>query len=108
MRLFPYGPKIYPKINDNTMINNIKVGDEVRKTEESKKHLTGFNNKFVGFKDASQLTRLKASTQVSKQMQNTSPNKYHSTSYVNDALRRNRNAGATVPAKVRNKKQCIR
>jgi hypothetical protein len=104
MRLFPYGTKINPKVNDNSVSSNIRVGNEIRKTEESKKNLTGFNNKFVGYKDASQVTRLRASSHVSKQAENTDPNKKLSLSYVNDALRRNRNGGATVPPKVRYRK----
>jgi hypothetical protein len=104
MRLFPYGVKIYPKMNDNsTMTRNLRVGNEVRKTEDSKKELAGFNNKFVGYKDASQLTRLRASMQVSKQVEHTDPNKKQYPREVNDALRRNRNGSSIVPPKVRNK-----
>lgn len=103
MRLFPVGPKIYPKINDNNAPKDLKIGNEVRKTEESKKNLQGFNNKFTGYKDASQLTRLRASMSVSKQMEDTDNNKKISNSYVNDAIRRNRNSGATVPRKVTHK-----
>ena len=54
----------------------------------------------------SQLTRLRASSQVSKQAANADPNKNISYSDVNNALRRNRNAGATVPPKVRNRNMC--
>ena len=103
MRLFPYGPKIYPKTNDNELPTNVKMGNQIIKTEESKKLLTGFNNKFVGYKDASQLTRLRASMQISKQVEHTDPNKKQYPREVNDALRRNRNGSSIVPPKVRNK-----
>ena len=42
MRLFPVGPKIYPKINDNNAPKDLKIGNEVRKTEES----TSMSEKF--------------------------------------------------------------
>ena len=106
MRLFPYGPKIYPKTNDNELPTNMKIGNQIIKTEESKKLLTGFNNKFVGYKDASQLTRMRASKQVAIQIKNTEPKKFNLPNDVNDALRRNRNSGARVPPKVTNKKMC--
>ena len=106
MRLFPVGPKIYPKYNNNDSNIQRKMGNEIRTTEESKKILVGFNNKYTGYKDASQLIREIASKQVSKQMQNTDPNKDNSINEIRSALRRNRNAGSSVPKKVTNKKYC--
>ena len=104
MRIFPYGVKIYPKMNDNsTMTRNLRIGNEVRKTEDSKKELAGFNNKFVGYKDSSQLTRMRASKEVSKQVERTNANKNFYPQEVNDALRKTRNGGAIVPPKIRNK-----
>ena len=105
MRLFQYSVKIYPKMNDSsTLARNLRVGNEVRKTEDSKKDLSWFNNKFVGYKDASQVTRLRASVQVSKQIEKTVPNKKYYPREVDSALRRNRNRSIIVPPKVRNRK----
>ena len=106
MRLFPVGPKIYPHYNNSTNNLNKKIGNEIRSTEESKKILSGFSNKYTGYKDSSQLTRERASKQVSKQMQDTNPNKHNSLNEIRTALRRNRNTGTTVPKKVTNKKYC--
>mgnify|MGYP001170903688 CR=1 FL=1 len=106
MRLFPVGPKIFPNPNTSSSPLNVKMGNEIRTTNDSKKNLRGYNNKFTGYMDASQLTRLRASSNVSKQMNSTDPNKFNPRNDVNDALRRNRNAGAVVPPKVTNRKMC--
>ena len=42
------------------------MGNEVRTTNKSKQNLTGYNNKYTGYMDASQLTRIRASSSVSK------------------------------------------
>lgn len=45
---------------------NNRMGNEVRTTNKSKQNLTGYNNKYTGYMDASQLTRIRASSSVSK------------------------------------------
>ena len=106
MNLFPVGVKIYPKYNNSVLNRELKVGNEVRNINKSKKILSGFNNKFTGYKDSSQYIREKASIQVSKQVEKTQPDKNNSLNYINSSLRRTRNAGSCVPKKVTNKKMC--
>lgn len=45
---------------------NNRMGNEVRTTNKSKQNLTGYNNKYTGYMNASQLTRIRASSSVSK------------------------------------------
>ena len=53
------------KISSVRTLNN-KMGNEVRTTNMSKQNLRGYNNKYTGYMDASQLTRIRASSSVSK------------------------------------------
>jgi hypothetical protein len=53
------------KMGSVRTLNN-KMGNEVRTTNMSKQNLRGYNNKYTGYMDASQLTRIRASSSVSK------------------------------------------
>jgi hypothetical protein len=57
---------ISPNTISSVRTLNNRMGNEVRTTNKSKRNLTGYNNKYTGYMDASQLTRIRASSSVSK------------------------------------------
>jgi hypothetical protein len=57
---------ILPDTISSVRTLNNRMGNEVRTTNKSKQNLTGYNNKYTGYMDASQLTRIRASSSVSK------------------------------------------
>jgi hypothetical protein len=57
---------IIPPTTSSIRTLNNRMGNEVRTTNKSKQNLTGYNNKYTGYMDASQLTRIRASSSVSK------------------------------------------
>ena len=57
---------ISPNTISSVRTLNNRMGNEVRTTNKSKQNLTGYNNKYTGYMNASQLTRIRASSSVSK------------------------------------------